>query len=294
MPIRLGNSRCQPRGMVEPWKSTTSWKSAASFKRSRYCAMRSCLSLCQKSTLMPLTPQAFSCANSLSRCSCVNMRSRGASVTSLCGPPELYQKSRPTCFALRVRDDVLDGAALHDVPVGVDQRILPAHVRREIGEGVELLRVLRAVAHRPPAPRGAARLDPCRRSNRRSGGDVEHQIGLDDVAGLVADHDDAPRHRPGERRFRVRLADAQAFAAIGKREPIRAARRALREMRPGVGRVERGLGDQRPLPVTRLEQRGEVPAVGQLGRRPDLDLGVEILVRRRVLADRLPGQHPRG
>src|SRR6187397_166354 len=61
--------------------------------------MRSCLSLCQKSTLMPLTPHDLILRISDRRTIGSDIRSRGASVTSLCGPPELYHSIRPMFFS---------------------------------------------------------------------------------------------------------------------------------------------------------------------------------------------------
>ena len=102
-------------------------------------------------------------------------------------------------LAVGVGDQVVDRAVLHPVPVGVHQRVLPAHLRRQIDPGLELGAILRAVVIEQPAPGGPSRLDPARvlHDGRRT--DIRHEGRFDDVGRRVAEHDHPPRRRPGQR-----------------------------------------------------------------------------------------------
>ena len=161
MLTRLGNSRDQPRGIVQPWKSTSSWNSAASRRRSRYCWIRSCLSLCQKSTLTPLTPQSRSLrelrAPLLARRHAVARR-LGDVVVRAAGVVPEEQARRPSASRARCTSSI--------VPVCITFQFAstsaysqPISAARSV-KAVQRLGVLRAVALRPPAPRGAAGLHP--------------------------------------------------------------------------------------------------------------------------------------
>ena len=144
-------------------------------------------------------------------------------------------------------DDVFDRSRLHQVPVRVDQRVLPPHVRGEIGERVERLGVLRTVALRPPAPRRAAGFDPRRVRDARRRGQVVYEIGFEDPSRGVADDDHAPRECPWERRDGLSGPDAKSLFGIGKPDAVHAVAGVGCEMRATVSLVKGRLGQQHPL-----------------------------------------------
>ena len=68
-------------------------------------------------------------------------------------PSRVVPEQRRDLFCARMSEDIGDVAGLHLIPVRVDQRVLPSHLRRQIDERFQVGGVLRAVALRPPAPR---------------------------------------------------------------------------------------------------------------------------------------------
>ena len=108
-------------------------------------------------------------------------------------------------------------------PALVDHHVLEARARREVDVlldgrhvGAALVR-RRQIGTRPPVPRRLARLDP-RRVERRIRIQIADEIGLDEIAELVAQHDHAPR------RARAIRADGSARDQRPVVEPARNAR----------------------------------------------------------------------
>src|SRR5262249_23623758 len=139
-----------------------------------------------------------------------------------------------------VRDHILDPPALHQVPVRVDERVLPTHLRCEIDERVEAFGVLRAVALGPPAPGGPPGLHPADILDARRRRDIQDEVRLEDPSCGVSYLHDAPWQRPRERGRRLRLADTEALPGLRKSDAIRSAGRLRRQPRAAELAVEPG------------------------------------------------------
>ena len=118
-------------------------------------------------------------------------------------------------------------------PALVDHHVLEARARREVDVALDGRHVgaalvgRRQIRARPPVPRGLARLDP-RGVERRRRIQIADEIGLDEVAELVAQHDHAPRRTGAVR------ADG---GARDQRAIIEAPRHARLHARPAVARA---------------------------------------------------------
>ena len=115
-------------------------------------------------------------------------------------------------------------------PALVDHHVLEARARREVDvllDGRHVGAALvgrRQIGTRPPVPRGLARLDP-RGIERRIRIQIADEIGLDELAELVAQHDHAPR------RARAVRADR---GSRDQRAIVEPARNARLHARPAV------------------------------------------------------------
>ncbi len=159
-----------------------------------------CLSLWKKSTLTPLMPHFLSVWNSSRRIFAVVHHAAGLLGDVVVRAAGVVPQQQAHALAVGVGDQVVDRAVLHPVPVGVDERVLPAHLGGQIDPGLELGAVLRAVVVEEPAPGGPARLDPARVLHDRRRAHVGDERGFDDVAERIADDDDPPGRGPGQRR----------------------------------------------------------------------------------------------
>ena len=224
------------------------------------------------------------------------MRSRGCSVTSLCGPPELYQSSMPDILLAAVGQHTRSSAAgsIRFQFASMSEYSQPISAPKSMND-VERRLVLRAVVVGPPAPRRAPGTNPARVGDDRRRREVVHQRRLEDGGEGPPDDEHAPGERPRQRRRGLHRADAEALAWLGQPHAVHSAGGLGVESCPRVGVVEPGLCDEQPPAAFRdAEERRVIPTRGRGCGCAGHDLDEEILIGRRVLPGRHPRQQPSG
>ena len=139
-----------------------------------------CLSLWKKSTLTPLTPHFFSSWNSSRRMSRSIHQAARLLGDEVVRPAGVVPEQQAHALFRGVPDELRDRVLFHQVPVGVDQRVLPAHLGGQIDEIAQGPDVPRARIVRPPPPRNPAGTDPLFVPGGRGRIQSLHQVRLDD------------------------------------------------------------------------------------------------------------------